>query len=109
MMHDQPLMLTDNPDVEEIVQEDEELDQKGDFKVIIHNDDTTPMDFVLYILLDVFKRPHIMAEAIMWEAHEQGNAIVGAWSKKVAEMKVRQAHFRARLKGFPLLFTIEQD
>ncbi len=104
-----PMQLIDSPEIDEIIESTTGEGNEGSVKVVIHNDDTTPMDFVLYILIDVFKRPHIMAEAIMWEAHEQGNAIVGAWSKKVSEMKVRQAHFRARLKGFPLLFTIEQD
>ena len=108
-MRDYPVQLIDSPEVDEITESTTDDGEDSSAKVVIHNDDTTPMDFVLYILLDVFKRPHIMAEAIMWEAHEQGNSIVGAWSKKVAEMKVRQAHFRARLKGFPLLFTIEQD
>lgn len=108
-MIETPLFLIDNPDVEEVLDQDEDLDNRGDYKVLIHNDDTTPMDFVIYILLEIFNRPHIMAEAIMWEAHEKGNAIVGTWSKKESEMKVRQAHFRARIKSYPLRFTIEQD
>ena len=103
------MQLIDSPEIDEIIESTTEDGDNSSVKVVIHNDDTTPMDFVLYILLDVFDRPHIMAEAIMWEAHENGNSIVGAWDKKTCETKVRQGHFRARMNGFPLRFTIESD
>lgn len=95
------------PDIEEDIETTTSVGQDDMVKVIIHNDDETPMQFVIAILLEIFKQSLIFAEAIMWEAHNNGMAIVCALPKEEAETKVRQAHFRARMLGFPLTFTIE--
>jgi ATP-dependent Clp protease adaptor protein ClpS len=77
------------------------------WKVIVHNDTATPMDFVILILVRIFQRPLIIAEAIMWEAHNNGNAVVVVLPKAEAEKRVKEAWFAARLEGFPLTFTLE--
>lgn len=77
------------------------------WRVIIHNDDVTPMDFVIAILVRVFKHSLIIAEAIMWEAHHKGLAQVATLPRPEAQRRVAQAHFAATLEGYPLHFTLE--
>jgi ATP-dependent Clp protease adaptor protein ClpS len=102
-----PRLLISNPDTERdrAIDVDDALEKMH--KIIIHNDDVTPVDFVIAILLRIFKRPLIIAEAIMWEAHNNGNAVVMALALKEAQTRVNKAHFAARLEGYPLTFTIE--
>ncbi len=97
------------PDVEEEILTDSDTELEKNWKVIIHNDDVTPMNFVVSILLEIFDRSLVFAEMIMIEAHNNGQAIVCALPKEEAERKVRMAHFLARGNGYPLTFTIEED
>lgn len=100
-----------NPDVEKDIQRDadEETRREPPYRVLIHNDDVTPMDFVVAILLRVFNHSLIIAEAIMWEAHSKGIARVATLPKSEAVKKVAQAHFAAQLEGYPLRLTIEPE
>lgn len=103
----------DSPETDEELDVDIDIDVEEDsdlediYKILIHNDDTTPMEFVIAILVRIFKRPLVIAEAIMWEAHQNGNAVIMAAPKKEAEALVGKAHFAARLEGYPLTCTIE--
>lgn len=81
--------------------------QESLWRVIVHNDDVTPVDFVIAILVRVFKHPIIIAEAIMWEAHHKGLAQVATLPRAEAQRRVAQAHFAATLEGYPLHFTLE--
>ncbi len=95
--------------LEESIDVDSDATTEDMAKVIIHNDDVTPMDFVVLILTETFKRSLVFAEMIMLEAHQNGQAIVCAMSLEEAEAKVRMAHFLARANKYPLTFTIETD
>ena len=108
-MRQDPMQLTAFPGIEEDIETTNEVGHDDLAKVIIHNDDVTPMNFVVSILLEIFKRPLIFAEAIMLEAHHKGQAVVVALPQDEAESKVRIAHMLARTNGYPLTFTIEQD
>lgn len=79
------------------------------YRVIIHNDDVTPMDFVVHILLAVFLLTVAGAVQVMYTAHYHGSAHVQTLPKSVAEKRVLQAHLSARLAGYPLRFTIERE
>jgi ATP-dependent Clp protease adaptor protein ClpS len=79
------------------------------YRVIIHNDDVTPMDFVVHILLTVFLLSGPGAVQVMYTAHYQGSAYVQSYPKAEAERRVAQAHMAARLAGYPLWFTIEAE
>jgi ATP-dependent Clp protease adaptor protein ClpS len=92
--------------VEETVVE-EELESL--WKVIVHNDDVTPYDFVIIVLIRFFELNPADAERITWTAHNQGAALVRVLPKSEAERRVGQAHFAAGLEGFPLTFTIEPE
>ena len=77
------------------------------FRVLIHNDDQTPMDFVVVILTGVFGRPQLDAQRIMLEAHHGGVALVAVYSFEQAEYRVGRAHSLARTRKWPLTFSIE--
>lgn len=76
-------------------------------RVLVHNDDFTPYDFVIVILIRFFKLDANEAERITWAAHSTGIALVAILPLKEAQRRVGQAHFAASLEGFPLTFSIE--
>ncbi|MBE2202236.1 MAG: ATP-dependent Clp protease adaptor ClpS [Anaerolinea sp.] len=79
------------------------------FKIIIHNDDVTPYDFVVIILQKVFERTPLEAEHITFVAHTNGMAYVATYPQTEAQKRVGKAHFAASLEGYPLMFTIEPE
>ena len=79
------------------------------WKVIAHDDNFTTMEFVVRIMVQIFKKPLVFAEAIMWQVHNEGLSVVDVLPKAEAEHRVRQATAAARLEGFPFRLTIEPD
>ncbi len=79
------------------------------WKVIAHDDPVTTMEFVVRIMVQVFHKPLIFAEAIMWQVHNEGQSVVDVLPKAEAARKVGQATMAARLEGFPFRFTIEPE
>ena len=78
-------------------------------RVLIHNDDVTPMDFVLYVLGEVFKLDFSRAFKVMMEAHTTGVALVVVEPFERAELHVEQSRSLSRPRGFPLTFSIEPE
>lgn len=78
------------------------------YKVIMYNDDFTPMDFVVEILMDIFHKEEPAAVALMYRVHEKGSAIVGIYPLDIANTKVRQATARAREEGYPFRVKTEE-
>jgi len=72
------------------------------FKVLMHNDDYTTMEFVVEVLREVFHKPPTEAEKIMLTIHFQGVGYCGIFPYALAESKVDQARLKARKAGFPL-------
>jgi ATP-dependent Clp protease adaptor protein ClpS len=89
----------------------EELDkltaQEPPYRVIIHNDDVTPMDFVLHILRTVFLLDHLRALQVMYTAHYHHSAYVQTLPRPEAVKRVGLAHTTAALNRYPLHFTLE--
>lgn len=79
------------------------------YAVLLHNDDYTSMEFVVQILCEVFFKTMDDATSIMLKVHREGVAKCGAYTKEVAETKVRQVTLRARLAEFPLKCTMEPE
>ena len=78
------------------------------YRVVMHNDDFTPMDFVVEILIDIFHKGALEAESLMLMVHESGRAVVGAYPYDIAATKVRVAQSRAREQGYPFRLTVEE-
>ena len=95
------------PDIEIVTGETVALEPP--WRVIIHNDEVTPFDFVIHVLKSIFKLGTDIAEHVTWLAHTQGLAHVCTRPKTEAETMVNKAHFAARLEGYPLKFTLESD
>jgi ATP-dependent Clp protease adaptor protein ClpS len=77
------------------------------YKVIMHNDDVTSMEFVTQILVTIFNKEIYDAVKIMLEIHTKGCGLAGIYALEHAEMKVDQTHSLARTQKFPLTCTIE--
>lgn len=79
------------------------------WKVIVLNDDATPMEFVISILVEIFKHTPDTAKEIMLEVHETGSGIAGTYSFEIAEAKAVEATQQARTSGFPLQIKLEEE
>lgn len=77
------------------------------WNVILHNDDVTPMDFVVWLLISLFGRPFDDAVVLMLEVHETGASVVCTCSQERAELYVEQVHSLARGRGYPLTASCE--
>ena len=86
-----------------------ELEEPRMFKVLLHNDDYTSMDFVVDVLTRIFHKNHAEAEQIMLQIHEKDKAVCGVYSFEIAQTKAEQVKQLAKQNEFPLLATIEED
>ena len=79
------------------------------FKVLLFNDDYTPMEFVVDILERIFEKSPSAATRIMLEIHNGGLGVAGVYVLEIAETKVAQVHRAAEERGFPLRAGVEQE
>lgn len=79
------------------------------YKVIMHNDPKTTMDFVIAILVRFFEKDAKSAVKLMLEIHEKGSGLAGVYPYEGAEFRVEQTHSLARTAGFPLSCSIEPE
>ena len=85
-----------------------EPEKPGNFAVVLHNDDFTPMEFVVYVLQEVFHHPSERAEQIMLAVHKEGMGIAGVYRAEIAEQKAYEAADEAKENEYPLKITIER-
>ena len=85
------------------------LDEPRRYKVIIHNDDFTTMEFVVRVLKEVFFKNEEEAEALMMKVHRSGSAAAGVYSYDIALSKAEKATSMARAEDFPLRFSVEPE
>jgi len=101
-------MLPDSRFEESAVAESaEKVDQPSLWKVLLHNDDYTTMDFVVWVLQSIFAMPEEQAIQVMLNVHVQGIGTAGIYTYEIAEMKVEKTIAAAREHEFPLLCTME--
>ena len=79
------------------------------FKVLLHNDDVTTMNFVVDILVSIFHRNHQDAIKIMLEVHNEGVGLAAVLTQEEAEFRIEQAVSKARTAKFPLALTMEPE
>ncbi|NSW85394.1 MAG: ATP-dependent Clp protease adapter ClpS [Syntrophobacteraceae bacterium] len=99
-----------HPDYREELESDveEELEEPPMYKVLLHNDDYTTMEFVVEILQRVFHKSPTEATRIMLHVHKSGAGVCGVFTAEVAETKVEMVHHLARKNGFPLQCSMEE-
>ena len=79
------------------------------FKVIYHNDDYTPMEFVTWSLMEFFNRTEVDAQSLTLQVHKLGSAIAGIYDYQMAEQKIWEVLTSARENEFPLQVTGEAE
>lgn len=84
------------------------LHQPSLWKVILHNDDYTPMDFVVRVLIDIFNKSDSVAAELMLTVHEAGKANVMLTTREIATEKAARTSLVATTYGYPLLATAEE-
>jgi len=87
---------------------EEKLQEPPMYKVLLHNDDYTTMEFVVEILQSVFYKSPTEATRIMLLVHKSGSGVCGVFTAEVAETKVELVHHLARKNGFPLQCSMEE-
>jgi ATP-dependent Clp protease adaptor protein ClpS len=92
-----------------LTQERQKVKKPPLFKVLLHNDDYTPMDFVVFILEAIFHRESLESHRIMMAVHQQGIGIAGVYTREIAEAKIAKVSALAREREHPLLCTMEED
>jgi ATP-dependent Clp protease adaptor protein ClpS len=100
-----------SPELEEdvISEVGDDLDEPSMYRVLLHNDDYTTMEFVVEILMLVFKKSPEDAVRIMLNVHQKGVGICGVYTFEVSETKVNTVNALAKLHGFPLKCTMEKE
>ncbi len=75
-------------------------------KVIVYNDDFTPMEFVVDVLGNVFRLDEEYATNVMMRAHYEGKAVLGSYPTDIAETRVHKLNIEAQKSGYPLLCEV---
>lgn len=84
-----------------------EITEPLNYYVVMHNDDTTPMDFVIEVLAEIFHHDNQTAVDLTMKIHEEGKAIVGMYNLEIAEQKVADVSYVAKAHDYPLKTTVE--
>ena len=87
----------------------DKVDQPRMYKVLLHNDNYTTMDFVVLVLQQVFHKPEAHAVQIMLDVHRKGIGVAGVYQREIAETKVDRALELARQAQCPFLVTMEPE
>lgn len=91
-----------------VIEVENVLQKPAFFHVVLLNDDYTPMDFVIRVLMELFHKNYDNAYAIMMEIHELQRGIAGTYSREIAEEKRESVLMAAEANGFPLNCIVEQ-
>jgi len=89
--------------------EDRKVQKPKKYKAVMYNDDYTPMDFVIIILMEVFHKPADEAVSLMMDVHKKGRGIAGVYTKEICETKCIKACQIAKTTGYPFLVKAEQE
>ena len=87
----------------------EKLARPRRYKVLLHNDDYTTMEFVVWVLMSVFHHDEATATGIMLHVHKTGIGIAGVYTRDVAETRAAKVEALARAHEFPLRCSVEEE
>jgi ATP-dependent Clp protease adaptor protein ClpS len=90
------------------VKNDQEIREPKMYRVILHNDDYSTMDFVIEILISIFHKPAADATRIMLDVHKKGMGICGVYTYDIAATRVARVHQLAKKREFPLKCSLEE-
>ena len=96
-------------DAEVLTETESKLEKPKLYKVLLHNDDFTTMEFVVFVLQYVFNRNEADAFTIMLKVHNEGMGVAGIYPFEIANMKSQKAVNLARAREYPLLCTVEEE
>jgi ATP-dependent Clp protease adaptor protein ClpS len=88
---------------------DQKLERPRMWRVLLHNDDYTTQEFVVWVLETVFRKPRAEAFTIMMAVHRSGLGVAGVYTHDVAETKLKTTRQMAEEQEFPLLVTMEPE
>jgi len=97
-----------DPDEAVLTESEVRVEKPPLYRVLLHNDDFTTMEFVVFILQTVFNRPPSEAFQLMMHVHLRGVGVAGIYTYEVAEVKVTQVMSLARAHEYPLQCTMEE-
>ena len=101
---------SNQPDYGLVVEADKpKLEEPSLYRVLLLNDDYTPMEFVVDVLQKIFSMDRQQATRVMLEVHTKGEGICGVYTYEIAETKVAQVNSFSRQHEHPLLCTMEED
>lgn len=95
-------------DSQVVEKQKEKVKEPDMYRVVLHNDDYTTMEFVVEVLVKVFKKTVVQATSIMLDVHRKGQGQVGVYTYDIAQTKVKQVRQMAREREFPLKCTMEK-
>ena len=96
-------------DVEVVTEKRTRTEKPRLWRVILHNDDYTTMEFVIEVLASVFNKSAAEATDLMLQVHRRGACVAGVYTHEVAETKIARVEAMAREAEFPFLATMERD
>jgi len=96
-------------DFDILTESETKLEKPKLFKVLLHNDDFTTMEFVVFVLEYVFMRTSPEAFGIMLKVHNEGVGLAGVYPYEIANMKSEKAMNLAKAREYPLLCTVEEE
>jgi ATP-dependent Clp protease adaptor protein ClpS len=95
------------------IQIDEKIKQRIDvpkkYKVVLLNDDQTPMDWVIDVLMTIFKHSETTAKELTLTIHNEGAGVAGTYTYEIAEQKTTEAINASRDRGFPLRIKMDEE
>lgn len=91
-----------------VTRTERKLQQPKMYKVLLHNDDYTTMEFVVFVLQSIFRRGEAEAIQIMLHVHRSGLGVAGVYTKEVAETRVAEVHELAKEHEYPLRCSMEE-
>ena len=95
--------------IEHEIDEEIELQEPKKYKVLLLNDDYSTMEFVIEVLIRIFRKSHEDAANITMQIHEQGKAVCGIYTHEIASTKVAQVKANARKAQYPLKAILEEE
>lgn len=102
-------MSIETPVIEKKKQVSKQVKEPGKFKVVVCNDEVTTVDFVIAMLMAVFRYDEKRALELTLAIHQKGSAVAGVYPYEIAEQKALDATNMARLNGFPLITKVEPE